>query len=53
MNYPLYPWIISIAFFEYIFNYAQRIIKDFIVLDFLLMNEKVLKNITIEMKGIN
>ncbi|RIB13070.1 hypothetical protein C2G38_2041275 [Gigaspora rosea] len=50
-DYPLCPWIISTAFLEHIFGYARRIIEDFTVLDFLLMNEKILKTIKIEMKG--
>lgn len=53
-HYPgtlLCPWIISTAFLEHIFGYARRIIEDFTVLDFLMMNEKLIKTISIEMKG--
>ncbi|RIB11197.1 hypothetical protein C2G38_2204104 [Gigaspora rosea] len=50
-NYPLCPWIISTAFLEHIFGYARRIIEDFTVLDFLLISEKILQTIKIEMKG--
>ncbi|GBC35239.1 hypothetical protein GLOIN_2v1844828 [Rhizophagus irregularis DAOM 181602=DAOM 197198] len=50
-NYPLCPWMISTAFLEHIFGCARWIIEDFTVLDFLSMNEKILKNIMIEMKG--
>jgi hypothetical protein len=49
---PLCPWLISTAFLEHIFGYARRIIEDFTVLDFLMMNEKIFKTISIEMKGI-
>ena len=47
---PLCPQLISTAFLEHIFGYARRIIEDFTVLDFLIMNEKVIKTILIEMK---
>ncbi|CAB4445007.1 unnamed protein product [Rhizophagus irregularis] len=48
---PLCPWIISTAFLEHIFGYARRIIEDFTVLDFLMMSEKLIKTISVEMKG--
>lgn len=52
LDYPLCPWMLSTAFLEHIFGYARRIIEDFTVLDFLSMNEKILKTIMIEMKGL-
>ncbi|CAG8821617.1 39858_t:CDS:10, partial [Gigaspora margarita] len=39
------------AFLEHIFEYACKLIEDFTLLDFLMMNEKIIKNIDIEMKG--
>ncbi|GET03185.1 hypothetical protein GLOIN_2v1811542 [Rhizophagus clarus] len=48
---PLCPWLISTAILEHIFGYARRLIEDFTLLDFLMMNEKIIKNIEIEMKG--
>jgi len=48
---PLCPWLISTAFLEHIFGYARRLIEDFTLLDFLMMNEKIIKNIDIEKKG--
>ncbi|PKC12985.1 hypothetical protein RhiirA5_285976, partial [Rhizophagus irregularis] len=48
---PLCSWLISTAFLEHIFGYARRIIEDFTVLDFLMMNEKIIKTISIKMKG--
>ncbi|CAG8782688.1 15809_t:CDS:2, partial [Dentiscutata erythropus] len=36
---------------DHIFGYARRLIEDFTLLDFLMINEKIMKNIDIEMKG--
>ncbi|EXX61378.1 hypothetical protein RirG_171690 [Rhizophagus irregularis DAOM 197198w] len=47
---PLCFWLISTAFLEHIFGYARRIIEDFTVLDFLMMNEKIIKTISTKMK---
>ncbi|CAG8843708.1 20737_t:CDS:2, partial [Gigaspora margarita] len=49
---PLCFWLISIAFLEHIFGYAHRLIEDLTLLNFLIMNEKIMKNIDIEMKDL-
>ncbi|CAG8511232.1 25681_t:CDS:2, partial [Gigaspora margarita] len=43
--------VTTMSFLEHIFGYAHRLIEDFTLLDFLMMNEKIIKNINIEMKG--
>ncbi|GBB99650.1 hypothetical protein RclHR1_35950001, partial [Rhizophagus clarus] len=48
---PLYPWLILTAFLEHIFGYTCQLIEDFTLLDFLMMNEKIIKNIEIKIKG--
>ena len=48
---PLCPWLIFTAFLKHIFRYIRWLIEDFTLLDFLIMNEKIIKNIDIKMKG--
>ncbi|RIA84535.1 hypothetical protein C1645_832097 [Glomus cerebriforme] len=50
-NQPLCPWLFSTVFLEHIFGSARCIIEDFTTLDFLMMNEKIIQKITIEMKS--
>ncbi|CAI2190090.1 10139_t:CDS:2 [Funneliformis geosporum] len=39
------------AFLEHIFRYTRRLIEDFTLPYFLMMNEKIIKHINIEIKG--